>query len=495
MRIAFITPELEPLVRRTGLAEVASALPRALAEVGSDVRIFLPLTQPLNLSALEDLQEVGLVSVRDGDGTTAFTIHSGRLGSVVVYLFESATYFSSRNPYGNDEGPYPDNWRRYAAFSRAVLSSLPVVDFAPEVLHCVDWTSGLIPVLRELEYEGADPEHPASRAGTYFQIYNLAFQGSFERDILPHVGLPHRIFQSIGGIELAGKVNFLKAGCEFATILGTHSPGHARRIQQQDRGYGLEEVFRRRAKELVGIANGIDYQAWDPSGDPLLAQTYSAKDRSLAGKKKCKAALQASLSLDRGPRTPIAAMIGRFDTDSGFDLVAEQVTSILERNIEVVLMGAGRPDIHERLKTMESTFVGRCRVIEGYNASTAHAIMGGADILLLPSHYHPGNALCAIGMRYGVVPIIYSGSGLEDYVVDLQRNSRGGTGFHFETYSAEGLLGGIDAARKLYRNAAAWKTVVLRCLRQDFSWQATAREYLKAYRRVTRRVRPKQKTA
>jgi starch synthase len=175
-------------------------------------------------------------------------------------------------------------------------------------------------------------------------------------------------------------------------------------------------------------------------------------------------------------------------------LVAEQLTSILEHGFEVVLMGAGRPDMHERLKTLETSFAGRCRLIEGYYANSAHSILGAADMLLFPSHYSPGSALCAIAMRYGVVPIVYSGSGLEDYVQDLGANPRTGTGFHFKQYTGEGLLAGIDAARKLYKDQAAWNTLVRRCLKQDFSWLATAGEYGKAYRRVTRRTRPRQKS-
>jgi len=495
LKVAFITPELAPLVRRTQLADFTQALTRALKGVGADVRVFMPRTDPLFDDVLEGISEVGVVEVRDGRGRVEFRISAGELEGVPVYLMENEEFFGRRNPYGGEEGPYEDNWRRFELFARAVLAALVAIDFEPDILHCVDWTTGLVPLIHKLEYVDKHRPGKLERAGTFFQIQNLAIQGAFEREVLPHMGLPHRTFTSPTGIELAGKVNFLKAGCEYATILGTHSPGHALRIQEQDRGYGLEGVFRRRHKELVGIANGIDYATWDPSADPLLAQPFSARDKTLAGKKKCKTALQAAMGLDRGPRTPLVAMIGRFDSDSGFEILAEMLTPILERNLEVVLMGAGRADIHERLKTMETTFTGRCRVIEGYQLNTAHAIMGGADILLLPSHYAPGNALCAIGMRYGVVPIIYAGGGLEDYVVDLEANSRGGTGFHFKQYSGDGLLEGIDGARKLYRNAGGWKTLVSRCLRQDFSWHSTAQEYLKAYRRVTRRARPRKQSA
>lgn len=495
MKIAFVTPELDPLVRRTPLAEVAAALPKALKEVGSDARIFLPYTQLVQTERLSDLAQVGSVTAQDVDGKTTFRVHRGMVGNVPVYLFAHPHFFEGRNPYGGDEGPYEDNWRRFAVFSRAVLESFPMLGFEPEVIHCFDWATGLLPVLHELEFVQRRPDHPASRAGTYFQIHNLAIQGSFEREILPRLGLPYRIFQAVGGIELAGKVNFLKAGAEFATIIGTHAPGHAERIQQLDRGYGLEEVFRRRSKELVGITSGIDYNTWDPATDPLLAKPFSAKDKTLAGKSKCKTVIQGTLKLDSGARTPLAAMIGRFDTDSGCEILAEVLTTVLERGVECVLMGSGRPDIHERLKTMQTTFFGRCRIIEGYQLGLAHQIVAGADVLLLPAHYHPGNALCAIGMRYGAVPIVYTGGGLEDYVVDVTKNARGGTGFHFGTYSGEGLLDAIENARKLYKNPALWRQLTTRCMRQDFSWNATAQEYLKAYRRVTRRTKPRSQTA
>jgi starch synthase len=493
VKVVFVTPELDPLVRRTQLADFASALPRALAESGHEVSLFLPRTRFVDLDALDGVEAVAKVKVRDGIGPAAFDVLRLQLGGVTVFLLENRKLFGERNPYGSEEGPYPDNWRRYGLFSRAVLAGFEPLGLAPDVIHCLDWTTGLLPVLHELEYVRKKPDHPAAQAGTYFQILNLAIQGTFEREILPQVGLPFRVFQDVGGVELAGKVNFLKAGCEFATILGTHSPGHSQRIQEQDRGYGLEEVFRRRAKELVGVTNGIDYQAWDPSADAALPQTFSARDKTLTGKRKCKSVLQAELGLDNGPRTPVAAMIGRFDSDSGSDLVAEVLTSILERNFEVVMMGAGRADIHERLKTMETTFTGRCRVVEGYHLDLAHRIMGGSDLLLLPSHYHPGNPLCAIGMRYGVVPVVYAASGLEDYVHDLGTAGRTGTGFHFDPYTGDGLIAAIDRARKLYRNAATWKNITMRCLRQDFSWKATAAEYAKAYRRVTRRVKPKRR--
>jgi starch synthase len=498
VKVAFVSPEFQSLVRRTNLALVAESLALALRASGSDTRAFIPWSLDLDPKALVDLREVATVQVPDRKGPQAekrlerVAIHQGLLRGMPVYLVAHEELLGSRYSYGDEQEPYSDNWRRYALFARAVLESFAPLGFEPEIVHCCDWTTGLIPLFHRLDYVEPDRDHPASRAGTYFAIHNFAMQGLFERDILPLVGIPHRYFRQVAGIESAGKVSFLKAGAEFATIVGTHSPSHAQKIQERDRGYGLEDTFQRRRKELVGINNGIDYQAWDPTTDPVLPAPFSARDREFKGKARCKLVLQQKLGLDNGPRTPIACSIGRWDADSGFDILAEILTPVLERGVELVVMGSGSAEIQQRLKTMETTFLGRCRLIEGYQTATAHLLMAGADFMLAPSHYQPSNPLFAIGMRYGVVPILYARSGLEETLPDFGKNQRHGLGFHFEPYTGEGLLSGIDAGLKLYKHPGNWKTLVRRAMSQDYSWTATAEEYVKAYRRVTRRAKSRE---
>lgn len=489
MKIAFVTPELQSLVRRTNLAEISESLPRTLVRAGHDVRVFIPRTRDLDEEALENLRPVGRVKVVDGLGEVELELRQGYLGDLPVVLFEHDGFFGERHPYGDENGPYPDNWRRYAVFARAVLEALGELEFKADVLHCFDWTTGLIPVFRELEYLEQRPAHPASRAGVYLAIHNLAMQGTFEREVLPKIGIPLELFQNVKGVALDGRVNFLKAGAEFATIIGTNSPTQAKRMTEIDRGYGLEETFQRRKKEIVGVSNGIDYATWDPEQDTLIPATFSADEKGLAGKRRNKQTLQTGFKLDKGARTPIVGVIGRLDTDSGCDLLAEVMTDLLERNFEVVMMGQGQEDIVERIKTIEATFTGRCRLILGYQVATAHLLLAGADIFLLPSHYQPSNALCAIAMRYGAVPLVYEHSGLDDMIVDHAQDEKNGTGFTFKSFNNEGLLTAMDEMRGVYKTADSWKDLTLRCMEQDFSWEATGEAYIKAYRRVTRRVR------
>jgi starch synthase len=487
VKVAFVTPELQQLVRRTNLASVAQDLARHLRAAGSDTRVFIPWTVQLNVEVLGEIEELPSIQVPDPEAPQTFRLHQAKLGELPIYLFDHPRFFEGKNPYGNEQGPYTDNWRRYACFARAVLASFPQLDFAPDVIHVMDWTGGILPLIHKIEYLDKPSDHPASRAGTFLSVHNLAMQGQFEREVLARMGIPHEYFRSIEGVELAGKVNFLKTGAEFATVVGTHSPYHAQVIQTRDRGYGLEDTFERRKKELIGIHNGIDYQAWDPSKDALLPAKFDAKDPS--GKKECKRALQAALNLDVDANALLACHIGRWDADSGFDLLSEIMAPALERDVELIVMGAGGEDLAKRLRTMETTFVGRMRVIQGYDAAAAHRLMGGSDVMLLPSHYQPSNPLFGIALRYGVAPIVYAQSGLEHAVRDIDESPTEGLGFHFAPYTGDGLLAATLRAAEMLGNEKKWSTLVKRCLAQDFSWEHSADEYIKAYRRVTRRIR------
>ncbi len=489
VKVAFVTPELAPLVRRTNLATVALDLATSLKRSGCDVRIFMPRTIQADPSALTHLEVLGRLQVQDGNTKTEILLRQGQLGDLKLVLFENPRLFGDRYPYGDENGPYADNWRRYAIFARAVLEAPQLLNFPVDVFHCMDWTTGLIPLLHKLEYRDKQREnHPTTNAGTFFSISNLAMQGEFEREILPKIGVPHEFFRNLEGVEHSSKVNFVKAGAEFGTVVGTHSPTYAQTIQQRDRGYGLEDTFQRRKKELVGIHNGVDYSAWDPAKDPLLPAAFSAQATDLSGKARCKQVLQEGLRLDVTPKSLVACHIGRWDADSGFDLLAEVLGSVLERDIELIVMGQGGEDISKRLRTIEGTFVGRLRVIGGYDAAAAHKIMGGADLLLLPSHYQPANPLFAVALRYGVVPMIYNQGGLEQTLPDAIENPAEGLALHFSPYTGDGLLEGVVRAVDHFRHPE-WEGLVKRGLAQDFSWEKTASEYHKAYRRVTRRIR------
>ncbi len=490
MNVALISPEFYSLARRTNLASVTESLARALAFEGAKVCLFIPRCASMDENLLRGATEAGRITIKDFEfGDTEFRILHLTVAGIPTYVFDNEKWFNKHNPYGNEEGPYEDNWRRYALFSQAVLEGFAVVDFKPAVLHCMDWTTGLIPVYHHIKYAATESDAPVAKAGTWFSIHNLAMQGVFERDILPRIGIPHSEFKSENGVALDGKVNFMKAGADYATVIGTHSGAHAERIQLQDRGHGLERLFLRRKKVLAGISNGIDYAAWDPSKDKILSANFSAADKDpIKSKLKCKSDLQKALGLDNGPRQPIASLIGRWDADSGFDLLANRFPDILERGIQLVILGTGPPELTAKLKNLESTFKGRCKIVEGFTPHITHQLMGGSDIMILPSHYQPTNPMYAIGMRYGVVPLVYERGGLDDKIVSMAA-SKTGTGFTFDPYTGDAVLEALEECLTLYKDTTGWRRLVKRCLAEDFSWGKTAREYLLAYRGVTRRAR------
>jgi starch synthase len=483
LKVAFATPELQSLVRRTGLAEFAENLPRTLMQQGLEVLVFVPWTIDVEDVRVLGLREVATLRVKDGETSTQVKLHRGHVRDLPVVLIDHPL-FRDRHPYGDERGPYGDNWRRYALFTRAVLEGTVALGFLPDVIHGFDWTAGLLPLIKQLE---TGKGHPLDKTATYFGIHNLAMQGNFEREVLPKIGIPLQYFRFTEGIELAARVNFLKAGAEFATLVGASSPTMAQRLKQLNRGDGLEDTFQRREDELIGIRGGIDYRAWDPSTDQLLAQTYSAAQADpTTGKRKCKSTLQDALKLENNPKKPLIAIISRFDTDGGFDVLAEALTPMLEREISLVMMGPGAPEILDRIRTLEQTFAGNCKLIEGYNVNTAHTILGGADALLLPGHYHASTSLCAIALRYGVTPVAYAQSGLEDLITDLTEQPETGTGFLFESYTPDSLVQGVDAMRVFYKKVTEWRAAVKRCMELDFSWQECGREYDKAYKRAVR---------
>ena len=489
LKVAFATPEYLSLVRRTNLAEIAEYLPRSLAQQRAQVMVFLPYTSDIDAKQLPHLNRLGECSITLGEEPpTTVTYWQGQLGDVSIVLVDHPKAFENKHPYGDDNGPYLDNWWRYALFSKAVLAGFTLANFKPDVIHCLDWTAGLLPLYHSLECLGKD-NHPASRAGTYLGVHNRAMQGAFEREILPHIGVPHDLFRNIDGIELAGKVNFLKTGAEFATVIGTHLPHQVEELERHHRGDGLDETLERRKKELVGIQNGVDYRQWDPTADPLLVENFGPKDKDLVGKRKCKAFVQEHFRLEKNPKVPILLVLERFDHDNGFEILSGALTTLLERSIQLVLMGPGQPEIMERLHMIEQTFPGTCKVIEGYNVHAAHQILAGTDAFLMPAHDYSTHALGAIAMRYGAAPICYSLGGLEDTVVDQDKHPKIGTGFTFPTYTSDALVQAVDRMRNVYKQPGDWKALVNRCLKADFSWDACAQNYLKAYRRVTRRVR------
>jgi len=481
LRVCVCTSEAVPFAKTGGLADVAGALPRALADAGCDVRVVLPAYQSINRERF-GFRPIGEAAVALGNARVPVQFFESRLpgSDVPVHLVASDRYFGRPGLYGEGGRDYPDNLERFTAFCRGTLALVRHVGWSPQVLHCQDWQTALLPVWLRVEPRDA----VTANTGTLFTVHNLAYQGLFPPEQLPVTGLPADVFTP-AGIEFYGKINLLKGGLVFADLLSTVSEQYAREIQTEEFGCGLEGVLRNRAGSLVGILNGVDYAAWDPATDRLIPATYTPED--LTGKAVCKEQLQRALGLAPEPRAPLIGMITRLADQKGLDLVSAIIETLMDLGAQFALLGTGDPAYHTRFQEIGERYRGRAAVTLGFDDTLAHRIEAGADIFLMPSRYEPSGLNQLYSLRYGTVPVVRKTGGLADTIVDATPDARArGTanGFVFEGYSSDALLGAVTRALVTFRKPEVWRRLQAVGMRQDFSWGRSADRYVAAYRRI-----------
>jgi starch synthase len=485
LRILFVASEVEPFAKTGGLADVAGALPKALERLGHDVRVFMPCYRGVERAAGTGLRTVvPRLEVPIGDRTVEGQLVEGHLGKAVpVYFLVQDRYYDRPSLYGTSEGDYPDNCERFVFFSRAALAALPALDWMPHVIHAHDWQAGLVPVYLETLYRDV----PAYRdVATVFTVHNLAYQGLFWHYDLPLTGLGWDLFTP-AGIEFYGKINFLKGGF-FADLLTTVSPTYAREIQTPEFGEGLDGVLRERAADLVGILNGIDYEAWNPATDAEIPKRYGPDD--LDGKAACKAGLREEMGLaDPGRAAPLVGVVSRLADQKGLDLVAAAVPTIVAAGGQLVLLGAGDERYEREFTELARAHPRAVAVKIGFNAGLARRIYAGADCFLMPSRYEPCGLGQLISLRYGTVPIVRRTGGLADTIREWDPTTRAGTGFLFDALTPEDCREAVARAFAVYRQPEAWSRLVRSGMAEDFSWEASAEKYVSCYRKAVKKAR------
>ncbi|MCI0586774.1 MAG: glycogen synthase GlgA [Planctomycetes bacterium] len=476
MRIAIVVPECDPFAKVGGLADVAGSLPRALRSLGHEVAVFLPRYAAIPERLLEGAEARGEVRVQTGEVDRTVRILEARLGEVPAFLLEEPRSFGRPGVYGENGIDYPDNPERFAVLSLGALLAMDALGFAPEVLHVHDWQTALVPVYRRVR--GLH-----RKAGVLFTIHNLAYQGLHEKEILPRLGIPWDLF-AIEGLEFYGRANLLKGGLVFSTLLNTVSPTYAREIQEEEMGVGLDGVLRHRARDLSGILNGIDPEAWNPASGREVAAPFSAAEPS--GKRKCKAALQRELGLEVGADRPLFGAVGRLDPQKGFDLVSEVGPRLLDRGAQLAVLGTGHEAIAGRLRALASQRPDRCSVTLGFAAPLARRIYAGADFFLMPSRFEPCGLGQMIAMRYGTIPVVRATGGLADTVRDVGQDPERGNGYAFGEFTAGALQGALDRALEGFAARSRFERIVARAMREDFSWTRSAKAYVDLYARAAR---------
>ena len=402
-----------------------------------------------------------------------------RLGrNMSVYLVRADRYFDRDFLYGTHEGDYSDNAERFAFFCRAALEILrrhPV-----EIVHCHDWETALGIVF--LKTQSARYPEVAS-AKTVLTAHNLGFQGIFRQSNWPLLNLDRSYF-SPQYLEFYGNINFLKGGLIFADKITTVSPSYAREIMSGEQGFGLQGILQQRAADVTGILNGVDYSEWNPAVDPFIATRYSEND--LSGKRICKDKLQGSLGLPVKSAMPVFGIISRLTSQKGFDLVQKIFDQMMERELQLVLLGSGEPRYENFFADAAARFPEKFAVRTGFDEALAHQIEAGADIFLMPSLYEPCGLNQMFSLKYGTIPVVRKVGGLKDTVIDYSAEGGVGTGFVFDTYDPQALWDSIERALRLFADKRSWTELMHRAMRMDFSWDRSAQAYNNLYEEFLR---------
>ncbi len=485
LRILLIASEVAPFAKTGGLADVAGALPKALAGLGHDVRIMMPKYRGAEAHATDTRIVVPSIRVPLGDRTAeGALIEAHGPAGVPIYLLEHEHYYNRDGLYGTADGDYWDNCERFVFFCRAALEGLARLDAArpgirwqPQVIHANDWQTGLLPVYVRTLYR----DHPLlGGLATVFTIHNLAYQGVFWHYDMPMTGLGWDLFTP-AGIEFYGKLNFLKGGLVFSDLLTTVSHTYAREIRTAAFGSGLEGVLEDRSRDLHGVVNGIDYELWNPQKDPALAHPYSADDPE--PKAICRETLRRELGL-QDAAGPVLGVVTRLAEQKGMDLVLEALPGILAEGCQLVVLGSGDPRLEDAFRAAAAAHPGQVAVRLGHDDDLARRIYAGTDAFLMPSRYEPCGLGQLIALRYGGAPVVRRTGGLADTVTEFDPARRTGTGFIFDPFTADALLATVRRAASTYRQPSVWKALVRNAMAEDFSWDASAREYVTLYRKA-----------
>lgn len=468
MKILFACSECSPFAASGGLADVAGSLPAALQKEGAECRVIMPLYGSIGLQWRANMTFLTSFGVPLSWRVAHCGVFTMQYGGVQYYFLDNEQYFKREGGiYG-----YFDEAERFAFFSKAVLETLTHIDYEPDVIHCNDWQTALIPVYLNVFYR----EVPKlSRTHTVFTIHNIQYQGQFGLDVAGDVcGLPD---WAIGKVEFHGDLNMMKGALEECERISTVSPTYAKEILDPYFGHGLDEILRQKEWKLCGILNGIDTVGYNPSRDHALAANFSA--RKPEGKALCKAALQQQMHLPEEPDTPILAMVSRLVSHKGFDLVEYAMENMLRMGMQVVILGSGEQQYEDFFHEMQRRHPRQVAFTCGFMPTLSRQIYAGADFFLMPSQSEPCGLAQMIALRYGTIPIVRSTGGLADSIIDWDTPG-GGCGFTFQSYNADDMLGAVRRAMGLYHSE--YRAEMLpRALKCDFSWRRSAKQYMAMY--------------
>ncbi len=472
MKVLMAAAEGVPFAKTGGLADVIGSLPQALKEQDVDVRVMMPKYGEIPDEFTEQMEYMKDFPVQVGWRSQYCGVEVLEYEGITFYFLDNEFYFRRPGLYGHG-----DDGERFSFFGRAVLESLPKINFQADVIHAHDWHAGMIPVFltQYRRYEFYEDMR------TVFTIHNIQHQGVFPKVIMRELlGLGWEHFH-VDGVEFFDQVNFMKGALNYADMLTTVSPTYAEEIQDPFFGWNLDGILRKRSDDLRGILNGLDYSVWDPAKDPLIYAPYSAEDP--ANKKVNKEQLQEDLNLPQED-VPVMGMVTRLAGQKGLDLIARVLPDILQLDLQFVVLGTGEKQFEDMFKHYGYHFPEKLSPQIQFDNTVAHRIYAGSDLFLMPSLFEPCGLGQLIALRYGSVPIVRETGGLKDTVQPYNEYTHEGNGFSFTNYNAHDMLYTIERAVRLYGDDEAWSAMMHRCMTADYSWRASARSYVELYEEV-----------
>ena len=470
MKVLYATSEAYPFAMSGGLADVAGALPKTERRRLIGCRVVMPLYESIPEELRSTMKFITAITVPVAWRRQYCGIFEAKHAGVIYYFIDNQYYFKRQGLYG-----HYDDAERFTFFSRAVLEIIPYIDFMPDIIHCNDWQTAMVPVFLELMYK-QDEKYKDIK--TVFTIHNIQYQGKYGTELLGDVlGVPE---EQAHYLEWDGCVNMMKGAIECSNVVTTVSPTYAEEILDPWYAHGLDPILRERKSKLRGIVNGIDTEVYNPENDPLIYTNYTAD--TLNGKAENKAALQKEMGLPQLADTPVIGIVSRFASHKGFDLVQHVFEDMLKQDVQFVVLGSGELEYESFFHEMANRYPDKVSLRLGFIPQLAHRIYAGADIFLMPSKSEPCGLAQMLALRYGTIPIVRQTGGLKDTVTDSGAGE--GNGFTFASYNAHDMSHAVWRALEGYKDKSGWQTLVKRAMACDNSWGKSANEYIRLYKQI-----------
>jgi starch synthase len=487
LNVLFLSSEVFPFAKTGGLADVASALPQALKEIGNDIRLAIPRYGFVNERKfrIHEIIRLKNIDIPIGKKTAKMNVKSsflvGERIKVQIYFIDSAEFYGRPGIYQDPRSKkdYVDNDERFIFYSRGIFEILKRLGWIPDIIHCNDWQTGLVPAYLKKIY-AKDPFFKKVR--TVFTIHNIAYQGNFPVETFQKTGLPADVFTPEGA-EFFGKISFLKAGIVYSDYITTVSETYGKEISDgEEFGCGMEGILKKRKKIFTGIVNGIDYSIWNPDTDKYIPFKYSVK--TLDAKVENKKFLLKRFKMKFDPNAPLIGMVTRLVEQKGIDLLIDALPDLMKMNVSLVVLGIGEKVYHSKLELLAKKYPEKFALELKYDDELSHLIEGASDIFLMPSRFEPCGLNQLYSLKYGTIPIVRRTGGLADTVKEVNLEKGTGTGFLFDNYEPRDMLKAISKAVTVFNDGKNWQRTMRNAMTEDYSWTNSARLYTDLYMKI-----------